>query len=73
MTDADKATDDESVFASARDIEPNVIRKLAEAADALMAASRLTRWGYVQDHCRNALDEIRKAITEACGHEERCG
>lgn len=49
------------------DIEPEVIRHLARAAEDIRVASRFTRWGYVSDHCATALAEIKKAIVAACG------
>lgn len=49
------------------EIEPQVLHKLAEAADALMRARHLTGHGHVEDHCGNALDEIKKAVRAATG------
>jgi hypothetical protein len=52
------------------DIQPIVIRNLAKAAEDIQFAARSTRWGYVSDHCANALMEIKKAIVHACGRIE---
>jgi hypothetical protein len=52
---------------NAPDIEPDVVRRLARAAKEIKEAAHLTRWGYVSDHCSNALLEIKKAIIAACG------
>lgn len=52
---------------SSPDIEPDVIKELALAANAIQIAARCTKWGFVSDHCANALVEIKKAIVQACG------
>ncbi len=65
MSDSNNTTEDEGL--SSPDIEPAVIRHLARAAKEIREAGRLTQWGYVSDHCVNALGEIKKAIKAACG------
>jgi hypothetical protein len=64
VTNQPQTTEDDL---SSPDIEPDVVRRLARAAEEIKEAAHLTRWGYVSDHCSNALLEIKKAIIAACG------
>lgn len=43
-------------------MEPEVLRHLAAAIESLQMARTLTGWGFVADHCDNALSECAHAI-----------
>lgn len=45
-----------------RNIEPAVIRHIADAIACLQQASDETAYGFVEDHIANAIDELVKAI-----------
>jgi hypothetical protein len=51
------------------DLEPDVIEELARVARGIQLVAQMTKWGFVQDYCENALGDIKKAIKAACGHE----
>lgn len=48
-------------------MEPNTIKHLADAAAALKAAKASTKEGFCDDHCDNALAEVRRALHVVCG------
>ena len=50
------------VFKMSRDIEPAVLLHIANALADLQLARDATKYGFVDDHIANAIDELVKAI-----------
>ena len=51
-----------------QDMEPEVLKHLADAIESLQRAHRATAHGFVADHCENALTEIKHAIRNTMGN-----